>query len=1076
MKLTTLLVSTVCLTSHVLHAGTHVWSGAAANNYWSTASNWSSGGVPSANEAQCILVFPNSFTGPVTNNIPGLRVDSMVFLGSGVSVQGTAGVTLTLKGSPGTNVFSAGANYVLDGLPIVLEGTNRVQSAVTLGLYTRLSGNGGLETRGSIRLDGESANTFTGSVVVKSGLLTLGKESVPVGQPLGLVSVPGLLVIEEGQVLLASDNGIANSAEVEIQTGGALNLNGNNDTIGELSLSGGSVQTGQGVLTLNGNITAGGTGTFAGKLSLGGQSRIIDVTSGSTLTISAAISSGGQIATAGLTKTGAGKLVLSGTNSYMGHTTINMGAVEASTDSALGSGFLNSTSVGQGATLQLADNVIIRGEALNLLSGTLRCNGTAAWVGPISITGACAVQTAAVGNELALTGVVSGDGSLDCSGLGRILMGGTNSNTYTGTTTLSGGSLFLAKSDSATSIQGNLVVGSPFHTNNADLLYLQESHQIADTASITILSSGRIAMNNVIERIGSLSLRGGEIHTSMGQLQLAGDVTVLSSGQPSIISGKLWLTGAERVFTTAESSTWPALEVSAQIAGGSATTLRLTGAGSILFSGDNTYSGPTIVSSGELVLDHPDSLGAGGTEANGTMVEAAGTLNVLTSSGTVNERLTLTGAGAFNNGALMAQCGSLVWAGEITLADDTTINVTTLKHLSITNRVGGDGSLRKIGGGTLTFGGNIQNTYAGQTHVDAGILSLAKSTGYRCVVNDIRVGTTNGSQATLRCLTDQQLPAYQHIFLGPGGVFDMANRAQTTGRLYGSGEVRLGTSGILSLYGGDYAGVITGNGGSLRVQDSLGSLRLTGTNTYTGPTYVDNAGLLVDGAIPGPVHVLSGGRLGGSGSVGSTDCSGGLVSPGQGFYDPATLKLKNLILTNGSSFRLETRAHQAGGWERDQADVEGIVRLDGATLDLRLGAAGTNDIGYLLIRNAGNDPVQGTFDGLPEGATFTQDGAQFQITYQSGDGNDVVLRQLSAATNKYEVRLSIAPYTTNSVRITWPSFASDYRLQSSTNYHDPHWITHSYMDGNDGTNCWVNIFHNYTQPTSRFYRLIQIDP
>ena len=50
---------------------------------------------------------------------------------------------------------------------------------------------------------------------------------------------------------------------------------------------------------------------------------------------------------------------------------------------------------------------------------------------------------------------------------------------------------------------------------------------------------------------------------------------------------------------------------------------------------------------------------------------------------------------------------------------------------------------------------------------------------------------------------------------------------------------------------------------------------------------------------------------------------------------------------------------------------------------------------FTLIDNDGTDAVVGTFDGLPEGGTFTStQGDQFQITYQGGDGNDVVLTAL----------------------------------------------------------------------------------
>jgi hypothetical protein len=50
---------------------------------------------------------------------------------------------------------------------------------------------------------------------------------------------------------------------------------------------------------------------------------------------------------------------------------------------------------------------------------------------------------------------------------------------------------------------------------------------------------------------------------------------------------------------------------------------------------------------------------------------------------------------------------------------------------------------------------------------------------------------------------------------------------------------------------------------------------------------------------------------------------------------------------------------------------------------------------FTLITST-DGPISGTFAGLPEGATFTQDGLMFQITYQGGtDGDSVVLTRLA---------------------------------------------------------------------------------
>ena len=69
--------------------------------------------------------------------------------------------------------------------------------------------------------------------------------------------------------------------------------------------------------------------------------------------------------------------------------------------------------------------------------------------------------------------------------------------------------------------------------------------------------------------------------------------------------------------------------------------------------------------------------------------------------------------------------------------------------------------------------------------------------------------------------------------------------------------------------------------------------------------------------------------------------------------------------------------------------------MGGSTLSLVLGY--TPQVGDSFTLLTSNDPagVTGTFAGLDEGATFTQDGLTFQITYQAGPGgNSVVLTRL----------------------------------------------------------------------------------
>src|SRR6185436_10505996 len=75
----------------------------------------------------------------------------------------------------------------------------------------------------------------------------------------------------------------------------------------------------------------------------------------------------------------------------------------------------------------------------------------------------------------------------------------------------------------------------------------------------------------------------------------------------------------------------------------------------------------------------------------------------------------------------------------------------------------------------------------------------------------------------------------------------------------------------------------------------------------------------------------------------------------------------------------------------DHLNITGGVALNGAGLNVTLGFTPLFDTAFLILRNDGSDPITNRFAGLPEGARFTENGIGFQITYQGGDGNDVVL-------------------------------------------------------------------------------------
>jgi autotransporter-associated beta strand protein len=182
---------------------------------------------------------------------------------------------------------------------------------------------------GTLRFEGNEPNTYTGTTKVDAGVLEL-KKSSGNAVPGNLLIGAGLGGADAGVVRLLAANQIINRAEVTVNSSGLLDLNNLSDTIGPLSMTGGSVTTGTGTLTLNGNVTATSiasrAATITGRFDIGTTARTITVTPGgfpnADLVIEGAIS-----ATPGLIKAGDGTLLMKGNNPHTVAVTVNAGTL-----------------------------------------------------------------------------------------------------------------------------------------------------------------------------------------------------------------------------------------------------------------------------------------------------------------------------------------------------------------------------------------------------------------------------------------------------------------------------------------------------------------------------------------------------------------------------------------------------------------------------------------------------------------------------------------------------------------------------------------------------------------------------
>jgi autotransporter-associated beta strand protein len=622
----------------------------------------------------------------------------------------------------------------------------------SLGIFAVVV-NGGLTKAGAgmLTLAGSASNTYTGVTTVSAGTLSLNKSA-------GSVAVGGNLTVSGGTAIEAAfGNQIDNASTVTVNGGGTFDLNGQTDTVGPLTVNGGSVTIGTGTLTAGpvtmtgGSITSTGAGklvqhgdvttnaasstaSISGNLDLGGVVRtftVADSEIGPELDIPAAISDGGVV------KAGAGTLLFSGSsaNLYSGPTTVSAGLLElAKTGGALavpgnltiisGDASINGGVALEGLNDQIADTSIVtvnfggafnlngaidaigpltvsggsviigagtlRTGTLEMTGGSIASNGAGKFV-PAAILTNAAPAPATISGKLDLDGfghgyaVADGDANPDLdisaaisngilvkSGAGTLRFSGMLSNTY-GSTTVSAGTLELAKTGGATSLAGPVTVGDGSGGPNADVLRLLADNQIADSVRVGVTSSGLLTLNNFAETVAGLDLFTGDSSNAQvaiaqtGRMTLGGNVSVspaagTTGASGAIITGNLSLGGATRTFDVADGAAGFDLEVFALISGTGSEGLIKTGTGTMRLEAfaSNTYTGPTTVSAGTLRLENS------GVAVPGALAIAGGTVSEERSN-----QIGDTAAVTLNSGGLLKLNGLADTVGTLTVAGGT---------------------------------------------------------------------------------------------------------------------------------------------------------------------------------------------------------------------------------------------------------------------------------------------------------------------------------------------------------------------------------------------------------------------
>ena len=332
------------------------------------------GGLTKTGGGKLVLAGANNYDGATLVNTGIVNIQNVTALGS--TTNGTTvaeGATLDVAMPASSFVYEpltlfgsgVGANGALQNntgadaqfLVTVTLGTTKTSTSVSVGTNNGrlffdgvVQGSGGLTKvgDGGLVLGATAPNTYAGITRVNAGYLGLDMSA-------GVTAISNTLIIGDGlgganadMVLVYANDQIADTVKVVVKSSGWLNLSsvGTSDTIGALTMTGGAITTGPGMLTVAGNLKVKSSTTSAtidGKLDLGSTVHTISVADGAAtddLIISALISGAG-----GLTKTGAGRLVLQGANTYDGLTRINAGIVKVQDTLALGSAHVGVTSI-----------------------------------------------------------------------------------------------------------------------------------------------------------------------------------------------------------------------------------------------------------------------------------------------------------------------------------------------------------------------------------------------------------------------------------------------------------------------------------------------------------------------------------------------------------------------------------------------------------------------------------------------------------------------------------------------------------------------------------------------------------
>jgi autotransporter-associated beta strand protein len=589
-------------------------------------------------------------------------------------------------------------------------------------------------------------------------------------------------------------------------------------------------------------------------------------------------------------------------------------------------------------------------------------------VSPASVT----VNNTGADYTVSGSGGIGGGGSLAKQGTGTLTL--SVANTYSGATTVSGGTL---KAGSPDAIPTNSAL-----TVNAGTFDLNGNNVTAALAAAN--AAGTITDNSAGSGISTLTLNVAANSAYNPLLKDGGNGQKLGIVFSAAGNGAIQITGlnSANTFTgglTFKNVTFAPVSEAAIGAGGPLNPILIgqtpADYGQLCFSSYSaTISSPIVINSNRGGSGGPAAFWIYG--GNNTYITLAGTITLNTTAGFINN------GGYYNN-----------------------------RGFIITGKITGAGGLN-IGRNGYWMSVALANPTPGAN--DFG--------------GDVTVIGANGNATLFKLGASAQIPDSSSVVLDStlaSACFDLSGNNETINGLSTAGtnpfRAYVTSSGAATLTVG--ANNASGNfSGSIQNAISLakagtGTLTLSGSNTYTGATTIINGclklaaagsisnsplisvvsgGTFDVGAVSGGFTIVSGQTLKGTGSVTGnvTVADGGILVPGN---PKGTLLVKGDV-TLGATSTFVVNCDSSGYGQLQVTN--GVINLASATLSVVQGSEICSE-NMWIINNQGGSAISGTFNGLPEDSVLKVNGQLFKIHYSadfasqaSTGGNDVCLKAI----------------------------------------------------------------------------------